>query len=153
MKKEASAKAQQMIEQHKLNAEDIAAAGDKITAPDVESHLKQLTAESENDGTDNENDESAASDDVEQEAEAESAAEGESSGDGKSEAQAIKADSGDESGESGSKGGESKPAPVKKGTLLCRFTIKEDGKKFLPNEPYTGKNKDYLLKRGSVYYS
>ena len=37
-----------------------------------------------------------------------------------------------------------------KQALVCRFTIKEEGKTFKPGEEYTGKNKDYLSKKGSI---
>lgn len=46
------------------------------------------------------------------------------------------------------------PAPEakkkKKTSLICVFTIKEDGKTFAPNDEYTGARAEYLLQKGSI---
>lgn len=34
--------------------------------------------------------------------------------------------------------------------LVCRFTIKEDDKKFRPGDVYTGDRREYLLARRAV---
>jgi len=46
---------------------------------------------------------------------------------------------------------EKKAEKVKKGTLICRFTIKGEDQLYKPGDVYKGKNAKYLLSRKSIY--
>lgn len=150
MTKEASGAAQQLMDEYGLKAADIEAEGDKITKPDVERHIEALAQEGGD--NDSETDGDATAPETEE-------SEGAKGGDEAAEPSESESDDEDEQ-----EGGDSEPEPAepeakrparkgKKGELICKFTVKEDGTKYHPGEKYGGKDKDHLLKLGAIYYS